>query len=102
MRRRFGIPCSSPQTPNVLGDDSTRIDQGNGVVDVEAADTLLASGKVSSRVPDVKRNYHDADDALGSGGSSVTRNVERAGFDIARSRGNRYSTFLRNLKPGET
>ena len=88
--------------PNVLGDDSTRIDQGNGVLDVAKAAALLASGEVSSRLPDVKRNYHDEDDELGSGGSSVLRNVERAGFNLARFHANRYSTWVRNLKPGET
>ena len=36
--------------PTALGDDSTRIDQGNGLLDVAAADALLASGQVSSRV----------------------------------------------------
>jgi hypothetical protein len=87
--------------PEVLGDDSTPIDQGNGVVDVAAADELLESGKVSSRVPDLKRHFHDDDDGLGSGGSSVRRNVERAGFDIANFRANRYSKWVRNLKPGE-
>ncbi len=87
--------------PTVLGDDSTRIDQGNGVVDVAKADELLAAGKVSSRVPDLKRNFHDDDDGLGAGGSSVLRNVERAGFEIARFRRNRFSTWVRNLKPGE-
>ena len=39
--------------PNVVGDDSTRIDQGNGVIDVAAADARLASGGVSSQVPDL-------------------------------------------------
>jgi subtilisin family serine protease len=87
--------------PDALGDDSTPIDQGNGVVDVLAADELLASGKVSSRVPDLKRHVHDDDDGLGSGGSSVRRNVERAGFDVAHFTGNRYSKWVRNLKPGE-
>ncbi len=87
--------------PLVLGDDSTPIDQGNGVVDVAAADELLASGKVSPRPPDLKRNVHDEDDGLGSGGSSVKRNVERAGFDVAQFTANRYSKWVRDLKPGE-
>jgi hypothetical protein len=87
--------------PRLLGDDSTRIDQGNGVVDVARADRLLGTGRVSSRLPDVKKSFHDDDDGLGSGGSSVLRNVERAGFDVANFRGNRYSTWVRNLKPGE-
>ena len=87
--------------PLLLGDDSTPIDQGNGVVDVAQADVLLASGQVSSRLPDVRRNVHDDDDGLGSGGSSVLRNVERVGFEIARFTGNRYATEVRNLKPGE-
>jgi hypothetical protein len=89
--------------PSVLGDDSTRIDQGNGVVDVAAADARLASGYVSSKVPDLdgSRHGHDDADELGSGGGSVLRNVERAGFKIVRFRGGRFSTRVNNLKPGE-
>ena len=37
--------------PTALGDGSTRIDQGNGLLDVAAADALLRSGKVSSQCP---------------------------------------------------
>ena len=87
--------------PAVLGDDPTRIDQGKGVLDVAKADELLASGAVSDRLPDIKRSVHDADDGLGSGGGSVARNVERAGFEIAKFRDNRFSMTLRNVKPGE-
>lgn len=88
--------------PTALGDGSTRIDQGNGLLDVAAADALLRSGKVSSRVPDTgKSHHHDDDDGLGSGGGSVMRNVERAGFDIVRFRGNRYTTRVKTLKPGQ-
>jgi hypothetical protein len=87
--------------PHVLGDDSTPIDQGNGVVDVAQADELLARGKVGSRLPDVKRNFHDDDDGLGAGGSSVLRNVERAGFKVARFHKDRYTAKVHNLKPGE-
>jgi subtilisin family serine protease len=88
--------------PDVLGDDSTRIDQGNGVVDVAEADRRLTSGHVSSHVPDLPRNRrHDDEDHLGAGGESVARNVERAGFRISDFRGNRFSTRVRNLKPGE-
>jgi subtilisin family serine protease len=87
--------------PLLLGDDSTPIDQGSGVVDVAKADELLMSGKVSSRLPDLRHSFHDGDDGLGSGGSSVMRNVQRAGFDIAQFNGNRYSKWVRDLKPGE-
>ncbi len=87
--------------PDVLGDDPTRIDQGNGVVDVAKADHMLATGAVNSWLPDVKKSHHDEDDGLGSGGSSVQRNVERAGFDVAKFRDNRYSKTVSNLKPGE-
>jgi subtilisin family serine protease len=87
--------------PLLLGDDSTPIDQGNGVVDVARADELLMSGDVSSRLPDLRPSVHDGDDGLGSGGSSVMSNVQRAGFDIAQFNGNRYSTWVRDLKPGE-
>ena len=87
--------------PLVLGDDSTPIDQGNGVVDVVKADELLTSGGVSPDLPDVKPISHDEDDELGSGGSSVVSNVRHAGFEIARFRANSYSTWVRDLKPGE-
>lgn len=88
--------------PNVLGDDSTRIDQGSGVVDVTAADARLSGGHVSSSVPDLSRNHRrDDEDGLGAGGESVARNVERAGLRIADFRGNRFSTRVRNLEPGE-
>jgi hypothetical protein len=68
---------------------------------VAKADELLMSGKVSSRLPDLRHSFHDGDDGLGSGGSSVMRNVQRAGFDIAQFNGNRYSKWVRDLKPGE-
>jgi hypothetical protein len=88
--------------PNVLGDDSTRIDQGNGVIDVAAADALLTSGNVSSQVPDLPVDDNDDDeDGLGAGGKSVLRNVERAGFRLAQFRGNQYSAQIRDLKPGQ-
>jgi hypothetical protein len=88
--------------PNEVGDDSTRIDQGNGVIDVSAADARLMSGRVSSQVPDLPVDDHDDDeDGLGAGGKSVLRNVQRAGFDIVRFRGNSYSAKILNLKPGE-
>jgi subtilisin family serine protease len=87
--------------PNLLGDDSTPIDQGNGVVDVLAADALLASGAVSSQLPDVSLQFHDDDDGLGSGGRSVLRSVERAGFHLARFAGNHYSAWIQDLEPGE-
>ncbi len=87
--------------PFKLGDDSTRIDQGNGVVDVEAAHELLTAGGVSATLPDVKPNVVDPADGLGSGGSSVVSNVRRAGFDIAQFTADRYSRWVTDLKPGE-
>jgi subtilisin family serine protease len=88
--------------PTLLGDDSTAIDQGSGFLDVAAADALLTSGNVSSKLPDFGFCCHeDIEDALGSGGASVSRNVERAGFRIARFQGNRYTAKVKNLKPGE-
>ena len=90
--------------PTALGDDSTRIDQGNGLVDVAAADARLTSGHVSSQVPDLEwsgKNDDHGEDELGAGGSSVLRNVERAGFRLVRFNGNRYSARIKNLEPGE-
>jgi subtilisin family serine protease len=87
--------------PQLLGDDSTRIDQGRGFLDVAAAESLLASGRVSSHVSTESCGRVDADDELGAGGCSVSRNVERLGLDIATFRGDRFTTKLRNLKPGE-
>jgi hypothetical protein len=86
--------------PDVLGDDSTRIDQGNGVVDVAEADVWLAAG-VWPGVPDIKKPRRDGDDGLGSGGSSVLRNVERGPFQIAKFRRDRFTTWVKDLKPGE-
>jgi hypothetical protein len=104
MKNATQIRNALQQSANktALGDGSTKIDQGNGLVDVAAADALLASGRVSSRVPDLGWfNHDDGDDGLGAGGSSVLRNVERAGFNIVNFRGNRFSTRIKNLKPGQ-
>ena len=87
--------------PHLLGDDSAHVDQGSGFVDVAAAAELLASGSVSSVLPDIRPNVADPADALGSGGSSVTSNVRRAGFDIAQFTANRHSEWVRDLKPGQ-
>jgi subtilisin family serine protease len=87
--------------PLALGDDSTQIDQGNGVVDVARAAELLASGGVSADLPDLKAAGHDDADVLGSGGSSVTNNVRKAGLDIAEFTANHYATWIQDLKPGE-
>ncbi len=90
--------------PTALGDDSTRIDQGKGLLDVGAADALLSAGNVSSRLPDLSSSCRDHDhgeDELGAGGSSVSHNVRRAGFRIAHFQRNQYTTTLSNLKPGE-
>jgi subtilisin family serine protease len=87
--------------PDLLGDDSTRIDQGRGFLDVAAADAMLAGGHVSSRVSTESCGHIDDDDELGAGGCSVMRNVQKLGLDIARFQGDRYTTTLRNLKPGE-
>ena len=87
--------------PDVLGDDSTRIDQGNGVLDVAEADVWLAAG-VWPGVPDIKKPRRDGADSLGSGGSSVLRNVEQSWVgQIAQFRRNSYTTWVKNLKPGE-
>ncbi len=88
--------------PNALGDDSTSIDQGNGLLDVAAADALLTSSNVSSKIPDLGSGHrHDGEDELGAGGGSVTLNVIKSGQRIAHFRNNRSVTQLTNLKPGE-
>jgi subtilisin family serine protease len=88
--------------PNALGDDSTSIDQGKGLLDVGAADALLTSGHVSSKIPDLgSSRRHDGEDELGAGGGSVMLNVMKAGHRIAQFRGNSFSTRVSNLKPGE-
>lgn len=88
--------------PAMLGDDSTSIDMGKGYLDVAAADALLATGKVSSKVPDVGgKKHHDGEDDLGAGGGSVTLNVMKAGHRIAQFRNNKSVTQLNGLKPGE-
>ena len=53
-------------------------------------------------MPDAgKPHRHDDDDGLGSGGGSVMRNVVEAGFKVAQFHGNRYTTRVKNLKPGQ-
>jgi hypothetical protein len=88
--------------PNLLGDDSTAIDQGRGFLDVSAADELLTAGNVSARAPHFDAPVaDDEEDELGGGGKSVIKNVVNAGLSIARFRNDRYSIRLENLKPGE-
>jgi subtilisin family serine protease len=94
--------------PALLGDDSTRIDRGNGFLDIAAADTRLTTTNVSPHVPDLPPPSDDDDEdddeddgAVAGASRTVQSNLERAGFQIARFRDDRYSTRIRDLKPGE-
>jgi subtilisin family serine protease len=90
--------------PNLLGDDSSRIDQGNGFLNVAAADVLLTAGQVSSVIPDLPPSFNfqeEGADSIGAGGKSVIHNVERAGFRVVQFNSDRYTTRISDLKPGQ-
>jgi hypothetical protein len=103
--------------PSILGDDSTRFDQGAGFLDVHEALHRLAAivdeddcenqdragernGDDSCRDRDRSRRQ-DAPDAVGAGGASVIQNVRDAGLPIVQFRNDSYSANIRNLKAGE-
>ena len=74
---------------SVLKDGSGAIDQGNGFLDIPAALRRLRSGRASSGI--------ERSDPT----SSVAANIKKLGFDTVRFENNRFSTRLRNLRPGE-
>src|SRR5262245_23780064 len=75
--------------PRLVGDGSTRIDQGSGFVDVQAALALLQSGTVGTTLP------------VGLGSTSVLKNVASLGFQPVSFVDNRFERHVGNLKPGQ-
>jgi subtilase family protein len=94
--------------PNVLGDNSTKIDQGKGFLDVSAALSRLNSGHVSSRLPDDCEG-DDRDQHGQNGGNndcqdpshSVQANVQKAGFRPIQFTNNSFTTRVSDLVPGQ-
>jgi hypothetical protein len=75
--------------PRLLADDSKRIDQGAGFLDVPASLRKLRSGRVSPRI---ERSFPT---------SSVILNIGALGFRPVVFRGGSFSTHVDRLKPGE-
>jgi hypothetical protein len=75
--------------PTVLGDNSSRIDQGRGYLDISAALRLLRSGDASSKLPENNPS------------ESVVENIRNVGFAPVEFNNNVFSTRIRNLRPGE-
>ena len=72
-----------------LGDDSGRIDQGRGWVDIAAARALLNDGAVSSRI------------ARGLGSELVRWNIRALGIRPVTFTGDQFVTRVQSLKPGQ-
>ncbi len=75
--------------PNVLGDDSGAIDQGEGFIDIPDALSLLQTGTVSEALD------------FGIAKSSVRRNLQKAGFQVHKCRRSGFSTRYEDLLPGQ-
>jgi hypothetical protein len=80
---------SKGANPGVLGDGSSRIDQGNGFLDVAKSFDLLLSGKVGHKLP------------TGIGSPSVALNTLLLGFRPIVFRNDESSTRVMDLKPGQ-
>ena len=108
--------------PNLLGDNSTKIDQGKGFLDVSAALNRLNSGHVSSRLPDdcegddddhdghdSDHDGHDGDHDRHDRGNndcqdpshSVQTNLRRAGFRPIQFTSDSFTTPVSDLVPGQ-
>lgn len=114
LLRREAASASAVQVRNALqfsanpllyGDGSTAIDRGKGFLDVSAALSLLASGNVSSSVPDLRQGRQgpgeDLADDLGKGGRSVALNVMAAGFQPIHFNHDSFTQRVENLVPGQ-
>jgi subtilisin family serine protease len=94
---------------SILGDGSTRFDQGAGFLDVHEALHRLAAivddddceddGNASCR--NRRERREDGPDEVGAGGASVIQNVREAGLSIVQFRNGTYSAHINDLKPGE-
>jgi hypothetical protein len=80
---------SKGANPGVLGDGSGKIDQGSGFLDVAKSLDLLWAGRVSDRL------------ATGIASPSVRLNTALLGFPPAFFRNNKYTTRVKDLKPGQ-
>lgn len=75
--------------PNLVGDGSGAIDQGEGFIDIPAALSLLETGTVNEALD------------FGIAKSSVRRNVQKAGFEVHKCQRSGFSTRYENLLPGQ-
>jgi hypothetical protein len=75
--------------PSVLGDGSSTIDQGHGMLNVSAGYMLLKSGGVSPTLP-----------PTGDPDSEVRGNLATLGFQPVSFSNNVFSTRVANLRPG--
>jgi hypothetical protein len=89
--------------PALFGDGSKKIDRGQGFLDVPAAIERLESGAVSPNLPYLRDDIgEDPEDALGRGGSSVIRNIGKAGYKpVEFDHKGRFTTRITNLRPGQ-
>jgi len=78
--------------PALLGDGSGPIDQGAGFIDVAAAAAALATGNVSAFIPESNPN---------TGNEAVRNNVHHLGFDTVSFSGDRFTTHVSSLRPGQ-
>jgi hypothetical protein len=79
--------------PNVLGDGSGKIDQGAGFLNLGAAASALAGGRVSGAID----RGQDPDE----GNGAVLQNIGRIGFGAVNFSNNRFTTRVSNLRPGQ-
>lgn len=75
--------------PARLGDGSSRIDQGNGYLDIPAAASLLGTGKVSDKLP------------RGPESHNVTANLQALGIQTVQFHQGRFSRRIEGLLPGQ-
>jgi hypothetical protein len=75
--------------PARLGDGSGRIDRGNGYLDVPAAASLLAAGKVGDKLPG------------GAGSFNVTANLQALGIQTVQFHQDRFTRRIEGLLPGQ-
>ena len=96
--------------PTVITDGSKRIDRGTGFVDIPSALAALTGARIKHDEfdDDDRRDRgswrHDRDDEpdeVGAGGSRVSANLERLGFEPVDFTRNRFRARVRNLLPGQ-
>ncbi|HVS00519.1 MAG TPA: S8 family serine peptidase [Thermoanaerobaculia bacterium] len=75
--------------PALLADGSGRIDQGNGYLNVPAAASLLASGKVKDKLPKGPESHN------------VTANLRTLGIQTVKFHHDRFTQRIEGLLPGQ-